>query len=84
MSYFTYCHARGCTLFQTCKRAEPPAPDDTVEYFSDEPFRVVGNKLECDMYFGTNQISIFEQLEEIANGRSENDNKGADGGEKED
>lgn len=74
-----YCAGRGCLLRDTCKRAKDERTDDEV-WFADEPFRIIEGKFHCDLYWGANQTSIFEQLNEITNGKAGAD-KQTDGGE---
>lgn len=76
MHDYTFCHARGCLLSETCMRAQKPDSEDAW-FFSDEPFKIVDGKFDCAMYVGVNQINIFEQLKDIVNGESDG-NKGND------
>ena len=65
----TFCKARGCLLSETCLRARIPETDQPITIFTDEPFKFVDNKFDCPMYWGETQISIFEQLNDIVNGK---------------
>jgi hypothetical protein len=75
----TMCKGNGCLLAETCKRYTS-TPSQYQSWFTDEPFRIIDGKFHCDLYWGVNQTSIFEQLKEITNGQAGAD-KQADGGE---
>lgn len=75
----TMCKGNGCLLAGTCKRYTA-APSQYQSWFADEPFRIIDGKFHCDLYWGVNQTSIFEQLNEITNGKAGTD-KQTDGGE---
>lgn len=74
-----YCRGAGCLLRDTCKRAKDEKIDGEV-WFADEPFRIVDGKFHCDLYWGKTQISIFEQLNDVVNGKAAEDRQ-VDGGE---
>ena len=61
----TLCHAKGCPMKDTCKRAQ----EGDSDYFVEPPYRVVDGKAHCDMYWGKNQTSIMEFLTDITNGK---------------
>lgn len=57
-----YCKARGCLLSEKCKRAKPPSED--VFFFTDEPFRIVGTKFTCEMFWGDTESGYLTQQKE--------------------
>lgn len=60
---YTMCRGNGCPLNETCKRYTS-TPSQYQSWFADEPFRIIEGKFNCDLYWATNQIDIFEQTNE--------------------
>lgn len=67
-----YCRGAGCLLHDTCRRAKDEKIDGEV-WFADEPFRIIDEKFNCDLYWQKTQMSIFDETNE-----SKHDEAGAD------
>lgn len=65
MADITMCSGKGCPVANKCYRYTA-TPGIYQSYFSAVPF----NGSSCDMYWGENEESIFEQLKDITNGES--------------
>ena len=65
MADITMCSGKGCPVASNCYRYTAKA-SNYQSYFSDVPF----NGSSCDMYWGENEESIFNQLKDITNGES--------------
>ena len=61
------CLGAGCLLTETCSRY---TTDPNTEHFADAPFVIINNNFSCPMYWGKEQIAIFDSLINATNGET--------------
>jgi hypothetical protein len=65
MPDMTMCSGKGCPVASKCYRFTA-TPSSYQSYFSSPPY----DGKYCDMYWGDNEESIFQQLKDITDGKS--------------
>lgn len=65
MADITMCSGKNCPVANKCYRFTA-TPSDHQSYFLSPPY----DGKSCSMYWGDNAQSIFEQLKQITNGKS--------------
>jgi hypothetical protein len=61
---YTMCYGGSCSLKEKCKRFTSTANEHRQAWFIDVPYE----DGKCDMYWGENQESIYNQLINIVSG----------------
>jgi hypothetical protein len=72
MADITKCKGEGCPIKEQCYRFTAVDSYDMQSYFVEPPFKIIEQnddytKMSCDMYWGENQETIFNQLKDITN-----------------
>jgi len=62
------CTGGDCPIKNKCYRFTLKPNEFRQSYFVSLPFKKVGDKVSCEMYWGENSQSIWNQLNEILKG----------------
>ena len=65
MADITMCSGKGCDVKNKCYRFTAPKSEFRQSWFCECPLK----DGKCDMYWGKNAESIFNQLKDIVNGK---------------
>lgn len=64
------CYGEGCPVKKKCYRYTAVANEHWQSYFAEAPGKTEDGKFICEMYWGDNAETIFNQLKDITNGKS--------------
>lgn len=67
MSDISMCEGTNCPVKEKCHRFTAK-PDEYQSYFADVPGEIKDGKFTCNMYWGANAESIWNQLNNIVKG----------------
>lgn len=68
MADITMCRDQNCPVKEKCYRFTAN-PGMMQSYFLDIPGKIEDGKFTCDMYWGENAESVWNQLKDITNGK---------------
>lgn len=63
------CAGTDCPVKEKCFRFTAKPSEFRQSYFSNAPGKLEGNKFTCTYYWGKNAQSIWNQLNDIVNGK---------------
>lgn len=69
MPDITKCRGTDCPVKEKCFRFTSEPSEFKQSYFADVPGKLEGNEFTCNMYWGENAQSIWNQLNDIVNGK---------------
>lgn len=61
----TMCMGVDCPVKENCKRFTSKPDEIWQAYFLDSPYKKTDTSFTCDMYWGENAESIWQQLKDI-------------------
>lgn len=65
----TKCKGTDCLIKEKCIRYTAKETPHLQSWFVNMPFKIKDNKFTCDVYWGENAENIFNQLNDIVNGK---------------
>lgn len=69
MADITMCKGTDCIIKEKCYRYTAKENKHLQSWFVDVPFEIKDNKFTCNVYWGENAQNIFNQLNDITNGK---------------
>lgn len=69
MADITCCPGTNCPVKEECYRFTAPKSEYGQSYFFEAPGKTVDDKFTCEMFWGDNAESIWNNLKDIKNGK---------------
>lgn len=69
MADITCCPGTNCPVKEECYRFTAPKSEYGQSYFFETPGKTVDDKFTCEMFWGDNAESIWNNLKDITNGK---------------